>query len=291
MLPTQNEAFSLWERVLEVLPYTMDKSTHTSLFLSKSYGVKLESTELTVCVKDELIKQRMEGPLKGNIESLVKTIASSPISLKFITEADYQEPFKPVAPPAEPSADDWSVTNLLNIVHSQKLAGQPTPPEKPNQEPEPTPEEDKPSQPQFDGFTGLESNFTLTPDVFFEKVLKLAAGSVVKLVGATIHQTIGQFEDKRGNRRREEWAVNDSHAMEVAGIGSRPTYRLALWDALDGGYLIQRFLEDGGQEQIVLSKKFGYTVRYTLRVRYKGEPICYPLWPRPEYDKRVKGGG
>lgn len=292
MLPTQNEAYELWNRVLEVIPHTLDKGTYQHLRLAVSYGIKLGDGKLTVCVNNEMTKQTINTRLLPQFNKLLCDLLQKQIELTFITEDEYQEPFKPIAPPAEPSADEWSQANLVKIANSLKKAVPPTEApksEKKEQTPPPAAEEpDFPPADLFRGFTGLESNFTLTPDIFFEVVLKQAMGGVVKLVGATIHQTIGQFEDKRGNRRREEWPVNDTHAMEISGIASRPTYRISLWDALSQGYLVQRFLEEGGHEQAAFSKKLGFQVRYTLRIRYEGEPICYPDWPRPEYEKRGK---
>lgn len=295
MLPIQNEAYELWNRMLEVLPHMLDKGTYQHLRLVNSYGIKLGDGKLTVCVNSELTKQAINSRLLPQFNKLLCDLLKEQMELDFITEDEYQEPFKPIEQPTEPSADEWSQANLVKIAKSFKkadpIAVEALPPKMEPSAPLPPPDTDEQTPPPaelFKGFTGLESNFTLTPDIFFEVVLKQAMGGVVKLVGATIHQTIGQFEDKRGNRRREEWPVNDTHAMEISGIGSRPTYRISLWDALSHGYLVQRFLDEGGHEQAAFSKKLGFQVRYTLRIRYEGEPICYPDWPRPEYEKRGK---
>lgn len=138
----------------------------------------------------------------------------------------------------------------------------------------------------FPGFEPLDSNWTQTPDSFFTWVLPNAPPVVSKLVGQVIFQTLGTFEDKRRNRRREEWPVNNTVLQRVAGISSPTSLKTVLWDARNDGYVILRQLDD--EERKTLAQKMGYRPKFTLRIRYPDDTIDTPDEPRPGYGTEYK---
>jgi hypothetical protein len=142
-------------------------------------------------------------------------------------------------------------------------------------------------RPGFPGFEPLGSNYTQTPDLFFTYVIPHAHGTTIKLVGTVIRQTLGVFEDKRHNRRREEWAVNHRVLETAAGINSRTSLLTALWDARCDGYLILRPLT-AAEEIAALKERYGYRPDYTLRLRYPEDPADTPAEARPAYGSRRK---
>lgn len=146
---------------------------------------------------------------------------------------------------------------------------------------------ERPSESPFQGFTSLSSNWSPVPDVFFTEVAPNADGVVIKLVAQVIKQTIGTFEDKRKNRRREEWPTTNATSMKTAGINSKTSFHTALWDARASGYIILRELTDPVETE-ELSKKMGHICRYTLRIRYMDDPVDYPTTPRPGYGSKKK---
>ena len=85
----------------------------------------------------------------------------------------------------------------------------------------------------FDGFKPIEGNFTMTPNQFFDVVLR-EKRCVIQVVGLVIRKTLG-WQDEYGNRKTQE-AVSYKEFVVELGM-SKSTVAEGVKIALAKGYL------------------------------------------------------
>lgn len=257
--PGPSAPADIWSFVLSQLKATMTWGTYSSLFLGSTFiEIRPDDDGLEAFVvefADQSIVDTINARHEPRLTQMLSSIAQHPYRLEAVASASQSEtPSQPtINPPDEGQSDT----------------------------------KEQPGGAAFQGFTSLSSNWSPVPDVFFTEVAPNADGVVIKLVAQVIKQTIGTFEDKRKNRRREEWPTTNATSMKTAGINSKTSFHTALWDARASGYIILRELTDPAETE-ELSKKMGHICRYTLRIRYMDDPIDYPATPRPGYGSKKK---
>lgn len=260
-----------WSEILTELKLQLARQTYDT-HLSQSQLVDSDASErrLTVALPTERSKEWVEHRLGTVIERVVVSFVGDPVDVSFVVAGNGQ--LEEILDPSVSVDGAGGSSDSGESKSDSEVADQDA-------------EEEYPS-PEFTGFQPISSNFTQTPDLFFDWVLPHAHGTVAKLVGSVIRQTIGTFIDKRHNRRREEWPANITVVMKAAGINSRASLYSALWDARADGYLVMRQLDDDEAQE--LSDLCGYPVYFTLRIRYQDEPADYPEEERPTYGPKRK---
>lgn len=261
-----------WNDILTELHLQLAKTTYEAhLARSRLVEIDPENRKLTVDLGSARSVEWVEHRLENVIHRVVSSFVGDPVDIEFVANGHVTS--EKTENPSVP--DDGAKGSFVGAVtNSDSVDEAPVDAENP-----------RPS-PDFTGFQPISSNFTQTPDLFFDWVLPHAHGTVAKLVGAVIRQTIGTFVDKRHNRRREEWPANVTVVMKAAGINSRASLYSALWDARADGYLVMHQLDD--DEAAELTDLCGYPVYFTLRIRYQDEPADYPEEERPTYGPKRK---
>lgn len=285
--PTQ-----IWKTSLAELELQMTKATFNTWLKDASLVYPSEDEPLNgrivVAVRNDYAKAWLQNRLGGTIKDTLKAIAGRPLEVEFVVLGEKVNgvPTAPDLGPVEGYKRPHTPTN-------GQYGGNLPPDERQALLTKLGEEDEQPEEPPkhtFPGFEPLDSNWTQTPDSFYTYVIPNAHGVVVKLVATVIHQTLGHFEDKKRNHRRDEWPVNNAVVQRMAGIHSKTSFQTALWDARADGYIIQRPLDDvaDAEEKAKLSKKMGYTVHYTLRLRYPDDPIDTPTEARPNYGNKQR---
>lgn len=279
----------VWDATKNELQLQMTKATFNS-WLADAQLVSPQTGELNgrmvIGVRNEYAQQWLQARLDDTIKRTMQSILGRPLDIQYVvatpgwSAATIGEP--PEMPPAEgyrrptePGSGEYG-GNLSPQAHTELL-----------ERIKAREETDGHTTAVFPGFEPLNSNWTQVPDMFFTFVVPNAHAIVTKLVGTVIHQTLGHFEDKKRNHRRDEWPANHAVVQRKAGIASKTSLQTALWDARAEGYIILRPLEDE-EEKRSLSKKVGYTCHYTLRIRYPDDAIDTPHEPRPGYGNKQK---
>lgn len=253
-----------WQQILEDLQHKLTRATFSGNLAGSSVQ-SVDGDEVVIALRNGLVADWVENRLRPVIEQVAEDVAGRPIKLTFVGGDPGVQTTRPLAA----SSNGQGASSSESEETTPDLAG---------------PESDH--APEFTGFHPISSNYTQTPDLFFDWVLPHAHGTVAKLVGAVIRQTVGTFVDKRHNRRREEWPANISVVMKAAGINSRASLYSALWDARADGYLVMRDVAD--EEAAELTDLCGYPVFFTLRLRYQDERADYPEDERPTYGPKRK---
>lgn len=279
----------VWDSTKGELQLQMTKATFNS-WLRDAELVSPRTGELNghmvIGVRNEYAQQWLQARLDDTIKRTILSILGRPLDIQYVVAAPgggySTTPEPPEMPPAEgykrpvvPGTGEYGGNlsaqereDLLERIKAREETGGHT-------------------TVVFPGFEPLNSNWTQVPDMFFTFVVPNAHAIVTKLVGTVIHQTLGHFEDKKRNHRRDEWPTNHAVVQRKAGIASKTSLQTALWDARAEGYIIQRPLEDG-EEKRLLSKKMGYTCHYTLRIRYPDDAVDTPDETRPGYGNKQK---
>jgi hypothetical protein len=244
-----------WPQILDDLQHRLTRATFNDN-LSGSRVVSFDGDEAVIGLRSELVVDWVENRLRTAIEQATEAVAGRPVTIRFVGGKT-----SPLT-----ASDNGQGASLSETGETTADLAE--------------------TAPEFTGFHPISSNYTQTPDLFYDWVLPYAHGTVTKLVGAVIRQTIGTFVDKRHNRRREEWPANITVVMKAAGINSRASLYSALWDARADGYLVMREVEE--EEAKELADLCGYPVYFTLRLRYQDEPADHPEEERPTYGPKRK---
>lgn len=244
------DTFKLWNRAKEELALQMGKATYNTWLRDTKMLPGVNGHDLVVAVRNEYALQWLDGRLRETIERTVRHVAERPdLVVSFVVVDENGESQSP--------ADYKEIA-----VKKENLT-------------------------RFGGFSHPDQNWTQFPDDF-RYVLTHAHGSVAKLVGLTIFNTLGVFEDKKHYIRRQEWATTFDIVRNVCNISSKTTMYTTLWDAREQGYLILRPITDPG-ELDALTQKHGYTPEFALRLRHPDDPIDTPSEPRPGYGAKRSG--
>lgn len=258
----------LWSLVQTELQFQTTKPIY-NVIIRPSKLVSIENHEARIAIPASMAWNNVQGRLSDSILRTLKALAKPSYDVEsahFITDED-----------------DLLLEASSEIRSKPEICEEPPPPENVPPPKNLSPPENLPPQLdcQFAGFKPITSNFTMAPDQYFDEVIPRADGSVTKLVGAVIRNTLGTFIDKRHHKRRETWYVNAGVAMARAGIKSRPTLYLALWDARSAGYIVA--YKPVGDEKARAEEEAGYQVTLALRLRFDDESVDYPEEKRPEY--------
>lgn len=274
-----------WAATLQELELQMTKATFNTWLKSAQLGrVDTEGGKLrfVIYVRNDYAVDWLKNRLNDSIVRTLCAILGEDATLTFQVKSEFETPPEPEMPPLETAVNGNGVNgsggNLTDEARQKVF--------------ESTSSgyaysDGASNRAGFTGFMPIDSNFTTCPDLFFDYVVPNAHATVTKLVASVIRQTIGTFEDKRKNRRREEWPVNNSVLMRAAGISSKTSLQVALWDARDEGYVVLREIDDL-DERGKLDKKYGYQCRYALRIRYHDDDVDHPQEDRPSYGNTKK---
>lgn len=246
----------LWDRSKEELALQMTKATYNTWLNNTTMRPGVNGHDLVVMVRNSYALQWLDGRMRETIERTVRSVAERPdLVVSFVVD----EAVESQLPDNQILIDDLDAIRPGNFL----------------------------------GFMPLESNWTKTPDQFFDETLLREDEAVIKIVGTVIRQTVGTFVDKRHTQSRQEWPVNNLFLADHCGL-SRTSVMTGLWDARQRGYIVLRPITDKA-EAAQFRKEYGWQAKFTLRLRYCDEGFDLPDHPRPGYgsvarNKRQKRG-
>ena len=212
-----------WQAVLQELEQQMDRATFVAWLQDARLLRVAEGGAWVVGVRNEQAREWVTARLQEGIEQAVAALAGEGVAVTF----------EVAAPPAAPCLDPAGSTGGGNGGGDPGGGGA-----------------------NFPGFAPITSNFTTTPNQYFEVVLPEGPPSLAAFVGAVIHGTIGQIVNWHTGERQEWWEASYSEIMAAAGL-SKGSVVTAVRGAVEKGYVVR---EPAGQS-------------FRYRLRRVGEPI------------------